>query len=111
MPIPVLILFVLVWIGVEALRRQTAVEFPDAQFGDSMSGMRERVGHWRASRHRRGAPPPAAPMAGGAGPSILWSQDELLSRLERLVALRDAGALTDAEFASEKATLMSMRAP
>jgi hypothetical protein len=49
-------------------------------------------------------------MAGGAGPSILWSQDERLSRLERLIALRDAGALTDAEFASEKAILMSMRA-
>ncbi|MGZ4231049.1 MAG: SHOCT domain-containing protein [Solirubrobacteraceae bacterium] len=111
-PIPVLILFVLVWIGVEALRRQTAVEFPDAQFGDSMSGMRERIGNWRASRQRRGAPPPpAAPMAGGAGPSILWSQDERLSRLERLIALRDAGALTEAEFASEKAILMSMKAP
>jgi hypothetical protein len=110
-PIPVLILFVLVWIGVEALRRQTAVEFPDAQFGDSMSGMRGRVEHWRSRRHHRQAPPPAPPpMAGGAGPSILWSQDERLSRLERLIALRDAGALTDAEFASEKAILMSMRA-
>lgn len=110
-PIPVLILFVLVWIGVEALRRQTAVEFPDAQFGDSMSGMRGRVEHWRSGRQHRQAPPPAPPpMAGGAGPSILWSQDERLSRLERLIALRDAGALTDAEFASEKAILMSIRA-
>jgi hypothetical protein len=49
-------------------------------------------------------------MAGGAGPPILWSQDERLSRLERLIALRDAGALTEAEFASEKAILMSVRA-
>jgi hypothetical protein len=49
-------------------------------------------------------------MAGGAGPPILWSQDEWLSQLERLVTLRDAGALTQAEFASEKAILMSMRA-
>jgi hypothetical protein len=48
-------------------------------------------------------------MAGGAGPPILWSQDERLSRLERLMALRDAGALTDAEFAAEKAIAMSMR--
>ena len=108
-PIPVLILFVLVWLGVEALRRQTAEEFPDAQFGDAMSGTRARVEHWRNRRHHRGAPPPAAPMAGGAGPPILWSQDERLSRLERLAALRDAGALTEAEFASEKAILMSMR--
>jgi hypothetical protein len=109
-PIPVLILFVLVWLGVEALRRQTAVEFPDAQFGDSMSGMRERYEHWRERRHHREVPPPAAPpMAGGAGPPVLWSQDERLSRLERLTALRDAGALTEAEFASEKAIVMSMR--
>jgi hypothetical protein len=107
-PIPVLIMFVLVWLGVEALRRQTAEEFPDAQFGDSMSGMRARVDNWRSRRHHRQAPPPAAPpMAGGAGPPILWSQDERLLRLERLLALRDAGALTEAEFASEKAILMS----
>jgi hypothetical protein len=108
-PIPVLILFVLVWVGVEALRRQTAEEFPDAQFGDEMSGVRERAAHLRDRRRGRGAPPPAAPMAGGAGPPILWSQDERLSRLERLTALRDAGALTEAEFASEKAILMSIR--
>jgi hypothetical protein len=108
-PIPVLIMFVLVWIGVEALRRQTAEEFPDAQFGDTMSGLRERAANMRHRRQHRDAPPPAAPMAGGAGPPIVWSQDELLSQLERLVALRDAGALTEAEFASEKATLMSMR--
>jgi hypothetical protein len=107
-PIPVLILFVLVWLGVEALRRQAAVEFPDAQFGDAMSGMRERTENWRNRRHQREAPPPAAPMAGGAGPPVLWSQDERLSQLERLVALREAGALTEAEFAFEKATLMSM---
>jgi hypothetical protein len=30
-----------------------------------------------------------------------------LSRLERLVALRDTGALSEEEFASEKAMLMS----
>jgi hypothetical protein len=108
-PIPVLILFVLVWLGVEALRRQTAVEFPDAQLGDSMSGMRGRIEHWRNRRHHGGAPPPAAPMAGGAGPPALWPQDERLSRLERLTALRDAGTLTEAEFASEKAILMSTR--
>ena len=108
-PIPVLILFVLVWLGVEALRRQTAEEFPDAQFGDATSGMRARVANLRSGRRGRGAPPPAAPMAGGAGPPSLWSQDERLSRLERLAALRDAGALTEAEFASEKAIVMSMR--
>lgn len=105
--IPVLILFALTWVGVEALRRQTALEFPDAQFGEATSGMRGRIEHWRSGRRGRGAPPPAAPMAGGAGPPALWSQDERLSRLERLVALRDAGALTEAEFAAEKANLMS----
>src|SRR5262249_29700552 len=97
-PIPVLILFVLVWIGVEALRRQTAEEFPAAQCGDAMSGRGGRAAPLRPGRRGRGAPPPAAPMAGGAGPSIFLSQDERLSQLERLSALRNAGALTEAEF-------------
>jgi hypothetical protein len=106
MPIPVLIMFGLVFLGVEALRRQSALEFPDTQMGDTFSSVR---GHWRNRRRRGEVPPPPAPIAGGAGPPILGSQEERLSRLERLAALRDAGALTDAEFASEKAILMSMR--
>lgn len=42
-------------------------------------------------------PPPAAPPA---------DTDELLNQLERLGKLRDAGVLTDAEFAEQKARIL-----
>jgi hypothetical protein len=124
MPIPILILIVLLGLGTEALRRQTAQEFPDAQIGDTLAAWRERAGRvaaWRG-RHRHEAPPPAtappataapaapppAPIAGGAGP--LWfTEGDRLERLERLVALREAGALTEEEFASEKAIVLTTR--
>jgi hypothetical protein len=108
MPIPVLIMIVLVCVGVEVIRRQTMVEFPDAQFGHTVDGISRRMSHWRSGRHHRGSPPPPpAPIAGGAGPTVVFSTDDRLDRLERLAALRTSGALTEAEFASEKAILLS----
>lgn len=111
MPIPVLITIVLIWLGIEALRRQTIEEFPDAQFGDTFAGMRaqaDRVGGWFQERrrgHQSGSePPPTQPIAPApAGPS---GEADKLARLERLAALRDSGALTDDEFAAEKRTLL-----
>ena len=64
MPIPVLIILGLLWLGVEALRRQTMEEFPDAELGDpfgSIRGQADRFTGWlQARRHahspaRRGA--------------------------------------------------------
>jgi hypothetical protein len=107
-PIPVLIIIGLALLGTEVLRRQAAVEFPDAQMGDTLSGFRGRTERLTPSR-RGGGDPPSAPMAGGAGPTVLWSRDERLSQLERLAALRDAGALTEEEFASQKAALLSTK--
>lgn len=111
MPIPVLIIIVLVVLGVEALRRQTAEEFPDAQIGDTLARWRERggrVGAWR-QRQRHDEAPPAAPIAGGAGPLWFSGRSDRMERLERLVALRDSGALTEAEFASEKAVILETK--
>ncbi len=115
MPIPILILIVLFWLGTEALRRQAAEEFPDAQVGDTLAAWRGRAGRassWRP-RHHHEAPPPAppappAPIAGGARPLWLGSEGDRVERLERLVALRDAGALTEEEFASEKAIVLGV---
>jgi hypothetical protein len=76
--------------------------------GDTLSGFRGRTERLTSSR-RGGGDPPSAPMAGGAGPPVLWSRDQRLSQLERLAALRDAGALTEVEFASEKAILLSTK--
>ncbi len=110
MPIPVLITIVLIWLGIEALRRQTMEEFPDAQFGDTFAGMRsqtDRVGAWFQERRHPRQPgsdsPPTQPMAAPPGPS---GEADKLARLERLAALRDSGALTDAEFADQKRTLL-----
>ncbi len=44
------------------------------------------------------APPPAAPAA---------EQEDVLSQLERLGALRDAGVLTEEEFAAQKARILA----
>jgi hypothetical protein len=83
-------------LGVAMLRRETALEFPAAQHGDAMRGLRER----RAAGTARKAAvqPEAAPaMAGGIGTR--------LDELERLVAMHDRGDLTDDEFAAEKVHL------
>ena len=45
-------------------------------------------------------PPPA--------PAAAPTEDDLISQLERLAALRDAGVLTDEEFAAQKARILQM---
>jgi hypothetical protein len=90
--VTILLLAGLLAFGVAMLRRETALEFPDAQHGDAMSRLRER----RAASKARKAPPEA-----GATNGIGARLDEL----ERLVALHDRGDLTDAEFAEEKSHL------
>ncbi|HEY2600261.1 MAG TPA: SHOCT domain-containing protein [Thermoleophilaceae bacterium] len=100
--IPILLIAAAIVLGIELLRRQTAREFPDAQAGDAMRGMRE----WWDTRRGRGAPedgitttavPPAtAPQGNGAR----------LAQLERLASLHDSGALTDDEYSAEKGVLL-----
>jgi hypothetical protein len=85
---PLIGIAVLIVIGIEALRRKTAREFPDAQAGDTMDSIRS----WYASRRHPGAVP--APANGGR-----------VAELERLAQLHDRGSLSDEEFATEKAAL------
>ena len=85
-PVLALILIALMAFGVEALRRHTAREFPNANREDTMRGWREG----RAAR--RSGPARTAPTAG----------DERLAELERLAALHDSGVLDDAEFKAQK---------
>ena len=106
MLIPVLLMIALVCLGTEALRRQTAVEFPDARIGDTFTGIRARLARARASGRHRHAPP-TPPIAGGSEPPWGAGRDDRLSRLERLAALRAAGALSDEEFAAEKALVLA----
>lgn len=86
---------VLLALGVNALRRDTAREFPDAQAGDTARSAREWVSG------RRG---PSVP----AGAPVAREHDgEHVAELERLALLHERGSLTDEEFAAQKAELMT----
>ena len=83
LPIPILLLIILSALGTEVLRRQCVREFPDEVPGAASAEMRARV-----TRSMKGR------------------QSARADALERLARLHNEGALTDAEFASEKAALI-----
>jgi hypothetical protein len=96
-PLPLLVLLALFIAGIEALRGQTLREFPE----ETWDTLRER---WaaRLARHRSpSAELASAPAAGATSP-----ESTRVNELERLVALRDAGALDAEEFAREKQRLL-----
>jgi hypothetical protein len=70
-------------LGVELLRRQTAREVPDPAPPDLGGAIRRRIGKARGRT----------------------DEEEQLAALERLGRLREQGVLTDEEFAAEKAQL------
>ena len=90
-PLPLLLIAVLMILGTEALRRETAREFPDATLGGA--GIRESIASWWAGRRSR---------SGGAEPS----EEDRVDALERLAGLRDRGVLSQAEFEAQKAALL-----
>jgi hypothetical protein len=90
--IPIVLIAALIVLGIELLRRQAAREFPEAQAGDAVHSLREA---W-ATRHDHQKPVVVAAAGNGAQ----------VEQLERLAALHDRGALTDAEYAAEKTTLL-----
>ncbi|MBX5470268.1 MAG: SHOCT domain-containing protein [Thermoleophilaceae bacterium] len=88
--VPILLIAALLVVGIELLRRQAAGEAPDAQAGDAMRRVRAAL----AARRR----PPGEPGAPRNGAQV--------EQLERLAALHERGALTDDEYATEKALLL-----
>ena len=84
--ITVLILVVLTVIGFEALRRQTAREFPPGEVADT----------------------PALPRIWGRGQAepVVSADDARLDRLGRVAQLHADGVLSDEEFSSEKARIL-----
>jgi hypothetical protein len=94
----ILVFIVLLALGVTALRRQTAQEFPDAQPGDTARAVRA----WYAERR-------GAPAAASTADTAVVGQDRSgrVAGLERLASLHDRGSLTDEEFVAEKAALTS----
>ncbi|CAM3252165.1 SHOCT domain-containing protein [Nocardioides dubius] len=75
---------------------------------------RRQAGRWAAEDQRdafyaaQAAPPVApAPVAPPAPAAPALSMDERLAQLTQLAALKDQGVLTDAEFAAQKAQILS----
>jgi hypothetical protein len=99
-----LLIIVLVVAGVELLRRQIALEHPDARAPDVQEWARTSAERLRAAAGslRRGARTRMSTPTPTPSPTPEPSRIELL---ERLAALHDRGALTDEEFAEEKAAL------
>jgi hypothetical protein len=56
----ILVFAVLIVLGVELLRRQTAREFPDAQRGETVARVRASIAAARLRRRARGAPTPTS---------------------------------------------------
>ena len=108
--------------GIFELRKQTAVEFPDAKFSDTFGSTRdkvvsavkganigERASKLRLPEMRRpeAEEPSEAPTTEAPTAVIGNDEDSRLARLERLGSLHEKGILTDAEFAAEKARVLS----
>jgi hypothetical protein len=98
MVIPVLVMIGLVMLGVQALRRQTAEEFPEVTADGTRASLHAAVG--RAQRvvfgGRRG---------GNDAPAS--AEDVRVGQLERLARLHDTGALSDDEYAAEKSVVLA----
>jgi hypothetical protein len=97
-----LLLIALAAAGVEALRRETQREFPEAKRGDWVAGMRRRARRARAETGRR---------IGSAlkelGSEAKHPHDAKLERLEKLGELKERGVLTAAEFREEKKRVLA----
>lgn len=101
--------------GIHELRRQTAEEFPDANFGEFFGRTKDKVvgavrdaniGE-RASKIR--LPEMRKPAAATEATTEVVpaaGDDARLARLERLAKLHEQGVLTDEELAAEKARVL-----
>ena len=97
--VPSLLLIVFAVLGTEMLRRQVIREFPDHVTTDSPAGVAQGIAaRMRETREGRVATAGAPAAAAGGDPRV--------GEIERLAGLRDSGALTEEEFAAEKARIL-----
>jgi hypothetical protein len=101
-PVTALVLVALSAVGLEALRRQSAREFPEASREETTARLQAAVTSLRPGREATVVQ--AAPAAHGNGNG---HEDERLQQLERLTRLRDSGTLDETEFQAEKARLLA----
>ena len=98
--VPSLLLIAIAALGTEMLRRQVIREFPDHVTPGSPAGAAQGI----AERMREGREGRVA-TAGGPAPAAAGG-DPRVGEIERLAGLRDSGALTEEEFAAEKARIL-----
>jgi hypothetical protein len=91
-PVGIIVFLALALFGTEMLRRQTAIQFPDARPGDATTAIRQ------AFRKRR--------LRGARSPATTNGSESLTNQLERLATLRDNGAITPEEYDAAKASLL-----
>ena len=121
----ILLITVLALFGTQMLRRQAALEFPDAPSAGGMDAIRKGIADsWGTLRRggaslradvaervgERGGHEHGAGGGGGGGASGGGGQSPSsgsVDGLERLAALHSSGALTDEEFATAKRDLLS----
>lgn len=96
-PLPLLVLLALFVAGIEALRGQTLREFPQ----ETWDTLRERWAEGLAKRRS-----PSGDAATSPADAAASQEATRVNELERLVALRDSGALDAEEFAREKQRLL-----
>lgn len=87
-PIGLILLAALMVLGTEALRRQAAAEFPEADFG----GLGDRM---RPSVPGRSTAAPQTP-----------PRESKIDQLERITALREKGALSEEQYEAAKAEVL-----
>jgi hypothetical protein len=97
-----LLLIALAGAGLEALRRMTRREFPEAKRGDWVLAMRQRARRASAEAGRR-----ISSAVRELGDDDRHPDDIRLERLERLGQLKEKGVLTEAEFGEEKKKVLS----
>jgi hypothetical protein len=98
----VLALIAMAGVGLEALRRKAAGEFPTAQRGDWLTGMRQRARRASAEAGRR---------VGSAMRELTdddrHPDDVRIDQLERLGELKQKGVLTATEFRDQKKKILA----
>lgn len=97
-------------------RRWLLITLIDLLFGWTVIGWIIALALLATGRRQQPPPPPPPPPAAGQGglpapippspPPAAGPAESRVEQLERLAALRDSGALTDDEFAAEKAKLL-----
>ncbi len=103
--------------GIHELRKQTAEEYPDADYDDVFGGAKDRVvgavrdanlaeraSKLRLPEARKGSEEAGEPETAEAPTQTLG--DSRIAQLERLAALHEKGVLSDDELAAEKARVL-----